>query len=61
LINLWSKIQNVFTEVIYIAIGVGDIFWMKKTGFAKEASFDPETTISAMKLKFHATTPFFNY
>ena len=50
--------------VIYIGlVGVGgskrlgrDIFWLKNSGFAKEASFVPKTAISAMSLKLQLTS-----
>jgi len=47
--------------VIYIIIGnsqclEGSISLPKKSGLAKEASFDPKTKISAMNSKWRVTT-----
>jgi len=64
--NVMGKNTKCLTTVIYHAIyskhrrpkifGEWDIFWLKSSGFAKEASFDPKKAISAMKLKLHVTT-----
>jgi len=59
--NLWPKSQNVLTIAIFIFIGnsncsEGNIFFAKKCGFAKEASFYPKTTISAINLKLSELT-----
>jgi len=59
--NLWPKSQNVLTMVISIFIGVsncleGSIFFAKKSGFAKEASFYLKAAISAVNLKLPVTT-----
>jgi len=59
--KLWTKMQNIFTMVIYIIIGKskcfeGTIFLPKRSGLAKEASFDPKTAISVMNSRFRTTT-----
>jgi len=51
--------------VISICIGVsnsseGSIFFVKKCGFAEEASFRPKTAISAVSLKLPATTSLYS-
>jgi len=33
-----------------------DIFWLKTSGFAKEASFDHKTAFFAMNIKIHGIT-----
>jgi len=59
--KVWPKIQNVLTMVIHIFIEVskcfkGVIFLPKNSGLAKKASFDPNSTISAMNSKLPVTT-----
>ena len=63
--SVMAKITKCLTMVIYTAIGIIDqkclgivfgIALAENYGFAKEASFDPKTAISAMNLKLHVAT-----
>jgi len=59
--KLWPKSRNVLTMVTSIYIGVSNyledsIFFAKKRGVAKEASFCLKAAISAVNVKLPITT-----
>jgi len=61
----YGQNHKILTMVISICIGVsnsseGSIFFVKKCGFAEEASFRPKTAISAVSLKLPATTSLYS-